>query len=431
MTTVKLRLDCEIDLLKERREFSSIVRISFNRFREGMTLKEVRAYVKPLFQHCGSWFVDNGILVGKQLYARHGDRDVVFGGRHNLEMYMRKLITRDEFRARRLSPITIQGERLHHGNRLFDFNLPGNELTLKLSRNDHRTIRFKEPHRKRRNNLCRLQELIDQNMATVTVSLTSDHVCLTFDESQISDFRFRGLKSDRVLGIDMNPGYIGLSVVELDGNGVSRVLHKQVFDLTRLTAASGESSTSSKSKYMSDKRRHETLNVAHDICRLVDYWKCGKVAVEDLSIRSSDRGMGRRFNRLCNNVWDRRVFVGKLESLSLLCGFSLVKVNPAYSSFVGNVVFGDEHTPDMVAASIEIARRCHFRFQNGRFFPDVGDDRIDERWKQTLSRFGGWKPTFQEVKKSKVKYRFLLRDLVQNAVLSKTHERKRTSVYLF
>lgn len=27
------------------------------------------------------------------------------------------------------------------------------------------------------------------------------------------------------------------------------------------------------------------------------------------------------------------------------------------------VMFGDERTPDMVAASAEIAKRCHFRFQ--------------------------------------------------------------------
>lgn len=134
--------------------------------------------------------------------------------------------------------------------------------------------------------------------------------------------------------------------------------------------------------------------------------------IEDLSIRSSDKGHGRHFNRLCNNVWNRNLFVNKLKSLSLLCNFSLVEVNPCYTSFIGNVMFGNESTPDMVAASIEIARRGYKKFEKSWFYPSIRDERIDERWKQTLSRFDDWKSAFQEAKKSGVKYRFLLQDYV-------------------
>ena len=58
-------------------------------------------------------------------------------------------------------PITIQGEQLHKGNRLFDFDFEENKITFKLSRTDHRTLKYKVPHKKIRNNLSRLQELID------------------------------------------------------------------------------------------------------------------------------------------------------------------------------------------------------------------------------------------------------------------------------
>ena len=164
---------------------------------------------------------------------------------------------------------------------------------------------------------------------------------------------------------------------------------------------------------------------------MVNYWKCDKVVIEDLSIKSSDKGNGKHFNRLCNNVWNRNLFVNKLKSLSLLCNFSLVEVNPCYSSFIGNIIYGNENTPDMIAASIEIARRGYKKFEKSWFFPSIKDERIDEQWKQTLSGFDNWKSAFQEIKKSKVKYRFLLLDYIQNAVLSIFYKNKNTSLYQF
>lgn len=180
--------------------------------------------------------------------------------------------------------------------------------------------------------------------------------------------------------------------------------------MSRLTHKSGKSSADKKSKHLVNKLHHETIHIAHDIAKLVDCWKCGKVVVEDLNFKTSDNG--KCFNRLCNNAWNRNLFVNKLKSLSLLCNFSLVEVNPCYTSFIGNIVYGNSHTPDMVAASIEIARRGYKKFEKCWFYPSIRDERIDERWKQTLSRFDSWKSAFQEIKKSEVKYRFLLQDYV-------------------
>ena len=115
-------------------------------------------------------------------------------------------------------PITIQGEQLHKGNRLFDFDFEENKITFKLTRTDHRTLKYKAPHKKIRNNLARLQELIDNKQISVTVSLTKSDIYLTFDESKITDCNFKDLKKNRVLGIDMNPNYIGMSILEFDEN---------------------------------------------------------------------------------------------------------------------------------------------------------------------------------------------------------------------
>ena len=431
MTTIKLKLENEIDILKEQRTFNNIVHLSFNRYQDGFKEKEIRNYLKEKFPETNSWFIQCGIKVGQQLFRKHKDNKIIFGGKFNLKQYLKKLITKDEFKEKRLMPITIQGEQLHKGNRLFTFDFENNEIVFKLSKSDHRFLKYKVPHKKIKNNLTRLQELIDNKQITITVSLTKSDIYLTFDESKILDCNFKYLKKNRVLGIDMNPNYIGLSILEFDENDNFKILNKQVLDLSKLTVNSGKSSSDKKSKYLKNKRHHEIIQIAHDICNLVDYWKCDKVVIEDLNIKNSDKGNGKCFNRLCNNVWNRNLFVNKLKSLSLLCNFSLVEINPCYSSFIGNIMFGNENTPDMIAASIEIARRGYKKFEKRWFYPSIKDEKINEQWKQTLSRFDTWKSVFQEIKKSKVKYRFLLKDYVQNAVLSIFYKNKLTNLYQF
>ena len=57
MTSVKLRIDNQIDIAEELRIFNNIVRLSYNRFHDGFNEKDIRAYLKPMFPEVGSWFI--------------------------------------------------------------------------------------------------------------------------------------------------------------------------------------------------------------------------------------------------------------------------------------------------------------------------------------------------------------------------------------
>lgn len=70
------------------------------------------------------------------------------------------------------------------------------------------------------------------------------------------------------------------------------------------------------------------------------------------------------------NSWDRCLFESKLKMLSKLHGYEFIEVNAAYSSIVGNIMYSNDVTPDMVAASIEIARRGFKKYQKSWFYPD-------------------------------------------------------------
>lgn len=430
MKTVKLTICNNIDVLDDMRVFSSIVRVAFNRCQEGLEEKEVRSYCNARFNH-NSWFIQSAIKEAAALYKLNGNKHILFGGKINLSQYMRGLIDKATFKYRRMFPIGIQGEKQRKGNRLFTFSLETQRIIYKPNKERHVEIKFLPMRKKIAEELAKVQELAQQNKITVSVKLSEKYVWLTYDETVLKCEQYSRLQSRRVLGIDLNPNYIGLSIIEFDSRGNFNVLHKQVFDLSKLTISSGKPSTDSKSKYITNKLKHETIAIAHEISKLVNAWKCKTVAIEDLHIKPSDKKKGTHFNKLCNNKWERRLFVNKLKMLANLHKFNLVEVNPAYSSQVGNIAYGDENTPDMVAASIEIARRAYKKFEKGWFYPRFNIQFRDEQWKQTLGSVENWKELFQKIKESKLKYRFQLLDYIQNAVFSKNYIQKCYSIYTF
>ena len=428
--TLKLVIGNNPDLSDAIRVYSSMFRMAFNRLQEGCSENDTRKKLQALFCVC-SWLASSAAKEAHGLVNTSGGRNVLFGGKLNLVRYLKGLITKEQFKQRRLMPVCSIGESNYYGNRLFSFDLQNNRVVYKPFRTNHTEIQFCPVKRKLARELAMVQELADQKKMPVTVKFTDKYLYLTYDESLIYNEAYKGLKHNRVLGIDMNPNYIGVSVIEFGKADEFKVLHKEVFDLTALTKPSGMASTDDKSKYLTNKLKHETLSIAHRINSLVDYWKCGKLAIEDLSIKPSDKQKGKTFNRLCNNRWERQLFVNKLKMLAGIHRYELVEVNPAYSSIVGNFAYGGPTTPDMVAASIEIARRAYKKFEKGWFYPKFNVETLDERWKQTLAGVKTWKNAFPKIKEAKLKYRFLLSDYIGNAVFSNFYKQRKWQRYVF
>ena len=425
MKTIKLKIMNNVDLNYELKTYNSIVHFAYNRFHDDTSIKEkdVRSQVNQLFKgKLNSWLLQCAIKDGKAIQERHCNKKVIFGGKTLYKRYLRKLINKDEFNKQKQIPISSQGEMLHKGNRMFDFNFDKQLLIFKVSKDKHINIQLGNIHKRLQKELNKLNELCYDKKATVSIRLNNDYIWITYDEKLLdSSMKFDCLKDNRVMGLDLNPNYIGLSVIEFNKENNFKVLYKQVFDLKVLT----DKNTSK------DKRHYELIKICHTISNLINYWKCKKLSIEDLNIKQNDKGQGKGFNRLCNNVWDRTLVTNKLTMLSNIYGYELVKVNPAYSSFIGNLVYGNSDTPDMIAASIEIARRGYKKYEKKWFYPVFNIERLDEQWKQTLAGVKDWKNAFLKIKNSKVKYRVLLNDIAQNAVFSKFNRKSKVISYLF
>ena len=200
-----------------------------------------------------------------------------------------------------------------------------------------------------------------------------------------------------------------------------------------MTKKSEKSSDNKRSKYLVNKRRFETINLAYEIDKLAKNWNVGKVVVEDLYF--NNKLVGKARNRLCKNSWNRCLFENKLKMLSKIHGYQFIEVNAAYTSQIGNIVHGNEQCPDMVAASIEIARRGFKKFEKGWFYPDFSKslNQMNEQWKQTSSDISAkdWKDLFKLIKESELKYRISLDGCKPDKVLSLNCLRSKVSLIEF
>ena len=69
----------------------------------------------------------------------------------------------------------------------------------------------------------------------ITFRLKKDKVYVSYDEKVVEkEKQFKNLFANRILGIDLNPNFFGISILEFNEKDKFKVLHKEVIDLTEL-----------------------------------------------------------------------------------------------------------------------------------------------------------------------------------------------------
>ena len=91
------------------------------------------------------------------------------------------------------------------------------------------------------------------------------------------------------------------------------------------------------------------------------HYKCSTFGFEKLTIKNSEKGKGKKYNRLVNNQWLRKPLIDNIKKRCALSGIKIFEIKPEYSSFIGNFLFRSLgfNLPDMCLASIEIGRRTY------------------------------------------------------------------------
>ena len=355
------------------------------------------------------------------------ENNLVFGGRNLLtkitkeynkgdnkdEAKLSKLI--ETFREKRVMPFYCTGEANKKGNRFFDLSaIAEGKVVYKPQKGTKVNIAFKLP-KKFQDEIVRLQGMAMSKEIAVSVSLRTEWLYLMFDEEKLNGFAIdevsrrydvkllkgKGLPKDmekeeiksiyreyyrkqeevklagkiekRCLVIDLNPTNIGYSVLDRTDDGECRVVSCGLIDISSLCRRLNSSSSSKVQKWQNNKRRYELTMIVKRLFTLAKHYRCSKFIIEDLELGLSEETdySTREFRRKVNNLWNRSLLESVITRRCNETGIELIKVNPAYTSFIGNM----RHPyADATNASIEIGRRGLHRYTKGAFYPsmDVG-----------------------------------------------------------
>lgn len=317
------------------------------------------------------------------LKERFGDKRICFGGRPNLSRYCRRLVTKDEFLEKRCRPMSFEGTSNNHGN-TFCQAQPDKTITLKLNRKTHLTLKLVgcKDGKKERGTFrifSKIAELQKEKTTPFPISyrIGRQYVCISFQNTILSMDKTVGKRiQNRTFSIDMNPNFIGWSINDWDSDGDNVLVEHGTFSIESLNEKDRFIRGKSGRSTLKDKRSHELCIIAKKLAQKAVHFRCNVVGFEDIdgiSNGSKDHGNART-NRLINRNWNRKRFESCFTKWLNVYGYDfdsprarrtesvIMKVLPQYSSFIGNIVYGDKYRgtiPDPECASIEIGRRAH------------------------------------------------------------------------
>ena len=137
MKTISFRVKMNDELQKviseDSRVYSSMVRYSLNRFKEGL-------WIKDIYNDLGSKFKISSHLrncASRQasgIFKLNKDKKVYFG---KYLRFKKGLISNDEFKASRDIGIFSEGETPYKGNRLFQIEIENNKFVYKRKCKEH------------------------------------------------------------------------------------------------------------------------------------------------------------------------------------------------------------------------------------------------------------------------------------------------------
>ena len=404
------------------KQYSSVQHFVYNRIHEDKSQKDIKQQIKLLnnVNLLDSWFIQCSF------YDIPKVNKVIFGGKKNYFQRLKNNISKEHFKQKRLSPIYSIGEVINKsvkGNRKFHIEQDLENISFKPNRKLNINLQLIGVN-KRKQILSKLYQKQQRKEIKIAYKLDLEYIYVIFEETDIYNYETKFIKN-RVLALDLNPNYIGWSIVDWKSESEFDVIKSGVYSIKKLNDRDfylknkGYSSESYERKYISDKRNFETLQIVKNIVNKSIYYKCQLISIEDLSIKSSDKELGKKFNKLVNNSWCRTTFVNNLTKRCNIHNIKLLKVKPEYSSFIGNFLYRSLNLPDMVLASIELGRRG-YEFYN-QYISKTKDIKknivrpnlsmFNKLYLKSLEEFN-LQPTYKDLielyyffKKSKLKYR--------------------------
>ena len=314
---------------------------------------------KPVF---GTKLLAREMTYNKNMFLKTGDEkfEIIFNKK------------KEEWKENRLRNFYSVGQSRDKGNVFFDFDFNGNKIIFKPNVRTKIKIQL-NPTKSQKKELLQLQTLLDLKEIPVTVYLSYNKINITYSSERLNHFDFKKneyLKekknksdeekkqiwikyvkdqeqrksknklSDVYCGIDLNPEYIGVAI-----RNKTKILFTKDYELKEILKNTKDNNTTT--------IKYNLAHIYKDIFKICVHYKVSHFVTEELSFKHNET-QPKSFKRKTQNLWCREFQVELIQKYAERLGIIHLEVNPAYSSFVGNMVY---ECFDPVAASLEIVRR--------------------------------------------------------------------------
>ena len=374
MITLKIKYSTDSEnyktIFEYQKQYSTLLRLFYNRRKEGLQETEIKHLQYNNLDLMKSWLRQSCVKEASFLLKRFKESTLIFGGKFNFLQRCQGKISRENFLQNRILPLNSIGGSSFKGNLLFQIQEDLHSIIFQPTRKEKIKLNLIGLG-KRIKFLKGLYKFQQEKIAPISYKLDQKFIYISFDEELFQE-KIKTI-SNRICAIDMNPNYIGFSIVDWKKDNSFVLIDKGILTLKSLNdydfSLKGQhfSSESKERKYLCNKRNHEIYECVKFLIERAKHFQCQTFAIEDLNFKSQKaEGKQRnssKFNRLVTNLWCRGILVSNLRKRCCLAGIHFQEVIPNYSSILGNLAFRKLNLPDMILASIEISRRANEFYQ--------------------------------------------------------------------
>ena len=344
MITLKIKYTTTVEglnLIKEyRKQYSSVLRYSYNRRFEGANEKDTEHLLNTLnnISLIKSYLKRCAVKNASQLLRSDEEKQIIFGGKNNFIRRCQNKISKSEFNEKRLSKLFIIGEANQHSNRMININEDLVSFTFKPTFKTKVILSVDGLYKRYKNILNKLFVLQRDKQISITYQLDNEYIYLTYDESLLTELtnNYKPIKN-RIFAIDLNPNYIGWSVTDWKNSSNFNVIKSGVISIKNINDIDFElkdkSSNSKEKLYINNKRVFEIYEISKLIVNIAKYYRCEVFGIEELNIKSKDNSKGKRYNKLVNNIWNRNKLVNNTITINILI------INIKQSLIVSNLLY--------------------------------------------------------------------------------------------
>lgn len=338
--------------------YNNVLRFTYNRYQDNP--KYSTKEITELQHKMNNVFVDShflnsaGYVAKSMLYKPK----VIFGGKSLFVERCKGKISKEEFRLKRLVPLCSIGMANEKANRKFQI-IDESAVLFKPDRKHHYILTLPKLRKNYKKDILKLIELQNNKICPITYRLSLTHIELSFENNFLATSDYDKV-ADRVFAVDLNPNYIGWSIVDWIDSDNYKLIDAGVVSNKWFTDIENQLKVASNNDIklkLNNKRDFENIDTVLYLINLCKHYKCQIFSIENLNMKSSDKQLGKRYNRLVNNQWNRNKTYNLCHKYCDIYEIKFIPVAPNYSSFEGNLVFRSLGLPDMCLSSVEIGRR--------------------------------------------------------------------------